>query len=93
MTRLFFGAVLFATLTVNANAAFNPPPDRPKPQNVPETVKNECLTDARVSSGLTVTLSLLFLITKVERLALSSLTPMAHGILAQCRLTHQIWLR
>ncbi len=46
MTRLFFGAVLFATLTVNANAAFNPPPDRPKPQNVPETVKNECLTDA-----------------------------------------------
>lgn len=25
MTRLFFGAALFATLTVNANAAFNPP--------------------------------------------------------------------
>ena len=43
MTRLFFGAVLFATLTVNANAAFNPPPDRPKPQNVPETVINYLL--------------------------------------------------
>ena len=52
MTRLFFGAVLFATLTVNANAAFNPPPDRPKPQNVPETVKNECLTDAARSFGI-----------------------------------------
>ncbi len=39
MTRLFFGAVLFATLTVNANAAFNPPPDRPKPQMYPKRLK------------------------------------------------------
>ncbi len=93
MTRLFFGAVLFATLTVNANAAFNPPPDRPKPQNVPETVKNECLTDAARFFGIDRDLVFTLLITKVERLALSSLTPMAHGILAQCRLTHQIWLR
>lgn len=44
--------MLFATLTVNANAAFNPPPDRPKPQNVPETVKNECLTDAARFFGI-----------------------------------------
>ena len=92
MTRLFFGAVLFATLTVNANAAFNPPPDRPKPQNVPETVKNECLTDAARFFG--IDRDLVFTLFDNEGGKIGSfLTPMAHGILAQCRLTHQIWLR
>lgn len=36
MTKFLLGAALFATFTVNASTTFNPPQDRPRPQNVPE---------------------------------------------------------
>jgi hypothetical protein len=39
MTRLFFGAVLFATLTVNANAAFNPHRIDLSPKMYPKRLK------------------------------------------------------
>lgn len=52
MTKLIIGAFLFLSLTFDVYAAFNPPQERPRPTEVPEAVKNQCLTDAAHFFGI-----------------------------------------